>query len=159
PSTFKNIFISMFRVGELSGTLDKSLEYLGVQLQREHDLKSKTKGALIYPSVVVFAIVVVGILMSIFVLPNLISIFKDSNVPLPFMARAVIAFVNFMSGHTIIALGGLFAIITAFVLIYRTKAGRSLFDRALLKSPAFGEIAKKINLARFSRTMSSMLKS
>ncbi|MDB4939608.1 MAG: hypothetical protein JWO40_33 [Candidatus Doudnabacteria bacterium] len=159
PNIFQNIFISMFKVGELSGSLDKSLEQLSIQLQREHELKSKTKGAMIYPSVVLFAILLVGVLMSIFVLPSLVGIFKDSNMQLPLMTRVVIAFVDFMSGHTFIALGIIFGVIGGGISIMRTNVGQRTFDKVLLYTPVFGEIAKKINMARFSRTMSSMLKS
>jgi type IV pilus assembly protein PilC len=159
PRTFQNIFISMFKVGEMSGTLDKSLEHLGVQLQREHELTSKTKGAMIYPAVVVFAIVIVGVLMSIFVLPSLIGIFKDSEIELPIMTRIVIAFVDFMSGHTAIALGLMCLIFGGGYAALRTEKGMRTFDTVLLKTPIFGEISKKINMARFARTMSSMLKS
>ena len=77
PGVFSNIFTSMIKVGELSGNLDKSLEYLGIQLHREADLKSKVKGAMIYPSVIIGAMVIIGVLMSIFVLPKLTSIFKE----------------------------------------------------------------------------------
>jgi type IV pilus assembly protein PilC len=159
PRIFQNIFISMFKVGEMSGSLDKSLEQLAVQLQREHELTSKTKGAMIYPAVVIFAILLVGILMSIFVLPSLIGIFKDSGIPLPLMTRIVIGFVDFMSGHTFIALGIIFVVVGGTVFGLRTDQGMRVFDTILLKLPIFGEISKKINMARFSRTMSSMLKS
>jgi type IV pilus assembly protein PilC len=159
PGTFKNIFISMFKVGELSGSLDKSLEYLAYQLDREHNLKSKTRGAMIYPAVVVFAIVLVGILMSIFVLPSLVSIFKDSGMQLPLMTRIVIGFVDFMSNHTVLALGGFIGITVGTVALYRTATGRRIFDTAILGMFVIGAIVQKINLARFSRTMSSMLKS
>ncbi|GAC1413681.1 MAG: type II secretion system F family protein [Candidatus Doudnabacteria bacterium] len=159
PRVFQNIFVSMFKVGELTGSLDKSLEQLAIQLQREHELTSKTKGAMIYPAVVVFAITLVGILMSIFVLPSLVGIFKDSQIPLPVMTRIVIAFTDFMSGHTFLALGIIFTVVGGMIAIMRTEIGQRTFDKALLYTPIFGEISKKINMARFSRTMSSMLKS
>ncbi len=159
PSVFKNIFISMFKVGEMSGSLDKSLEQLGIQLQREHELASKTKGAMIYPAVVVFAIVIVGVLMSIFVLPSLIGIFKDSDIPLPFMTRVVIAFVDFMSEQTLLALGIIMLVVGGVITVLKTEVGMAAFDKVLLRAPIFGDISKKINMARFSRTMSSMLKS
>lgn len=159
PDVFGNIFVSMVRVGEVSGNLDKSLEYLSIQLQREHDLISKTKGAMIYPAVVVFAIVIVGILMSIFVLPSLIGIFKDSGMQLPLATRIVIGFVDFMSGHTLLALTIIFGSVALIIGVFRTKAGKQFFDKVLTRSPVFGEISKKINMARFSRIMSSMLKS
>jgi type IV pilus assembly protein PilC len=159
PKIFSNIFVSMFKVGEASGGLDKSLEYLGIQLQREHDIKTKTKGAMIYPAVVVSAIVIVGILMSIFVLPSLIAIFEDSKTELPFMTRMVIAFTNFMTDHTILVIVGLIVLVAGTVSFVKTKFGGRIFDKMLLYTPVIGEIAKKINLARFARTVSSMLKS
>ncbi len=159
PKIFPNIFVSMVRVGEASGNLDKSLEYLAIQLQREHDLVSKTKGAMIYPAVIVFTIIVVGILMSIFVLPKLVGIFKESNIELPLTTKMVIAFTDFMSGHPVLVLGGFVALIAGFIAAYRTEKGARVFDKTLLLMPIFGEIAKKINMARFCRIMSSMLKS
>ncbi len=156
---FPNIFTSMVRVGEISGNLDKSLEYLAIQLQREHELIAKTKGAMIYPAVVVFAIVIIGILMSIFVLPSLIAIFKDQQVQLPLTTRIVIAFVDFMSNHTLLALAMIAGAVGGVVALVKTDAGNRALDKAILISPVFGEISKKINMARFSRIMSSMLKS
>lgn len=159
PRVFSNIFISMFRVGEASGGLERSLEYLGIQLQREHDIKSKTKGAMIYPAVVVSAIVIVGVLMSIFVLPSLVAIFEDAKVQLPLMTRIVIAFTHFMSGHAILVCIGLVGLCAAVYGFVKTEIGGRIFDKMLLITPVIGEIAKKINLARFARTVSSMLKS
>lgn len=159
PKIFENIFVSMVKVGEVSGNLDKNLEYLGVQLQREHDLVSKTKGAMIYPSVIVVTIFLVGIAMSIFVLPNLISVFEQSNIQLPLATRIIVAFTHFMSNHTLLALTLIFGTVGGAWAILRTKAGTVAFDKALLRAPIFGEIDKKINIARFSRIMSSMLKS
>ncbi len=158
-NVFGNIFVSMVRVGEISGNLDKSLEYLSIQLQREHDLISKTKGAMIYPAVVVGAIVIIGILMSIFVLPSLIGIFKDSGMQLPLATRIVIGFVDFMSNHTVLALGIIVAVIAGIIFELKTKSGKRAFDRALLHSPVIGSVSQKINMARFSRIVSSMLKS
>lgn len=159
PKIFPNIFVSMVRVGEISGNLDKNLEYLGIQLQREHELISKTKGAMIYPAVIVVTIFLVGILMSIFVLPKLIGIFKESGMELPLMTRMVIAFTDFMSNHTMLALGGMAVFFGGIYYALKTKQGMAIFDQILLKMPIFGEISRKINMARFSRIMSSMLKS
>ena len=159
PSVFKNVFISMFKVGELSGSLDKSLEYLAYQLEREHEIKAKTKGAMMYPAVVVFAIIVVGVLMSIFVLPSLVGVFKETNQELPVMTKAVIAFTDFMSGHPVLVLAIMIGLVVGAVAGYRTTSGRSVFDKVIIKFPVIGNIVQKVNLARFSRTISSMLKS
>jgi len=159
PEVFNNIFISMVRVGEMSGNLDKSLEYLGVQLQREHNLISKVRGAMIYPAVIVFAVIVVGFLLALFVLPALLSTFKDSNVPLPLTTRIIIALVNILQAHTFLVIGGAIGLVVGAIAIYRTHQGQAAFDKVLLYTPIFGNISKKINMARFARIMSSMLKS
>lgn len=159
PEIFSNIFISMVRVGEMSGNLDKSLEYLGVQLQREHNLISKVRGAMIYPAVIIFAVVVVGFLLAIFVLPSLLGVFKESNIPLPLTTRIIIAGVNFLQAHTILVLAGAVGIVVGIIAVLRTNQGQRIFDKALLHAPIFGGISKKMNMARFSRIMSSMLKS
>ncbi len=90
PNIFSDIFVSMIKVGELSGNLDQSLQYLSLQLEREADLRSHVRGAMIYPSVIIIAMVLVGVAMSIFVLPKLTSVFKDFNTQLPLSTRIVI---------------------------------------------------------------------
>jgi type IV pilus assembly protein PilC len=159
PSVFSNIFVSMIKVGEMAGNLDQSLAYLSTQLHREADLKSKTKGAMIYPSVIVAAMVIVGVLMSIFVLPKLTSIFKDFDTDLPFMTRVVIAVADFMSANAILAIAGMVGAIVGVVSFYHTYLGKKYFHFFLLHMYVINVIVKKINLARFSRILSSLLKS
>lgn len=159
PNIFSNIFVSMIKVGELSGNLDKSLEYLSIQLEREADLKSKTKGAMIYPAVIVSAMVIIGLLMAIFVLPKLTSIFKEFNTTLPLATRIVIGISDFMSGHAISVIAGLAGFSGASVYFLRTPPGQRSLDWFLLHMPIINPIVKKINLARFSRILGSMLKS
>jgi type IV pilus assembly protein PilC len=159
PGVFSQIFTSMIKVGEMSGNLDKSLEYLSIQLQREADLKSRTRGAMIYPSVIVGALVIIGIFMSIWVLPNLTSTFKESGVALPVTTRIVVAFADFMSSHAVLAISGLIGTVAAVVLFLRTEMGKTYFDIFLLHFMVINTIVKKINLARFSRILSSLLKS
>ncbi len=159
-NVFSNIFISMVKVGEMSGNLDKSLEYLTVQLHREADLKSKVRGAMIYPAVIIAAMVIIGILMSIFVLPKLTSIFKEfGTVELPFMTRVVIAVADFMSANAVITVLGLIGSIIGLIMFYRTYTGKRLFDVFATRFLVIGPIVKKINLARFARILSSLLKS
>jgi type IV pilus assembly protein PilC len=156
---FSNIFVSMIKVGELSGNLEKSLEYLGTQLQREADLRSKTKGAMIYPAVIVAAMVIIGVLMSIFVLPKLTSIFKDFSSDLPIMTKIVIAIADFMSANAVVAILGILGIVAAIWFGLRTHDGKKAFHVFLLHFMVINTIVKKINLARFSRVLSSLLKS
>lgn len=158
-NVFSGIVVSMISVGELSGNLDQSLQYLSVQLQREADLKSKVRGAMIYPSVIVGAMFIIGIVMAIFVLPKLTSIFKDFGSQLPLSTKIVIAVSDFMSGHAFLVLFGLAAVIVGFILGLRTAIGQRMLDWFLLNFLIINTISKKINLARFARILSSLLKS
>lgn len=157
PKIFSRIFVSMVKVGELSGNLEKALEYLGIQLEREADLKSKTKGAMIYPGVIVSAMVIIGILMSIFVLPKLTVIFKEFDTDLPIMTRAIIGFSDFMAGNSVLVLVLLGGLIFGVGYFLRTKVGGEFTDFVLLRFPLVNPIIKKINLARGARVLSSML--
>ncbi len=156
---FSNIFISMIKVGELSGNLDKALEYLSVQLQREANLKSKVKGAMMYPSVIVGAIVIIGVLMSIYVLPSLTSIFKESDVALPLTTRIVVAFSDFMASHGLLAILGMVGLVIGTTAVLRTPKGQKGLDWFLLHIYVINKIVQKINLARLARILSSLLKS
>jgi type IV pilus assembly protein PilC len=159
PKIFSNIFLSMIKVGEMSGNLDKSLEYLSIQLHRDADLRSKVKGAMIYPSVIVIAMVIIGILMSIFVLPQLTSVFKDFNGSLPMATRIVIGISDFMSNHAILAIGLLLAAVAGVVAFYRSPTGKRSFDIFFLHFYLINGIIRKVNLARTARILSSLLKS
>jgi type IV pilus assembly protein PilC len=159
PNVFPNIVTSMIKIGEMSGNLDKSLEYLTTQLEREADLKSKVRGAMMYPSVIMGAMVIIGVLMSIFVLPSLMSIFTEQSVELPLSTRIVIAISNFMSGHSVLAIGGMISIAVVSVLFFRTAVGKRTSSIISLNLFVVKGITKKINLARFARILSSMLKS
>ncbi len=159
PKIFSHIFVSMIKVGELSGNLEKSLEYLGVQLEREADLKSKTKGAMIYPAVIVGAMVIMGFLMGVFVLPKLTATFKEFGGKLPLMTRMVVGLTDFIAGNAILVAIVLFGGGIGGVLYARTASGSKLVDTILLRAPVISSIIKKINLARFARILSSMMKS
>ncbi len=159
PGVFSNIFVSMVRVGEISGNLEKSLEYLTVQLQREEDLKSKTKGAMIYPSVIVGAMVIIGVVMSIYVLPKLTSVFKDFGGELPYATKVLMTFADFMQAHAIMVVVLLVALVLGFLAGLKTPPGKRALDFFLLHFYIINTIVKKINLARYARILSSLLNS
>ncbi len=159
PQIFSHIFLSMVEVGELSGNLEKSLDYLHVQLQREADLKSKTKGAMIYPTVIVVAMIIIGTLLAIFVLPSLTATFKDFDAELPILTRIVIIVSDFMAAHAVIVIIGMIAIAAGFILGLRTPVGKRILCAFLLNMPMISPIVKKINVARFARILGSLMKS
>lgn len=159
PKIFSHIFVSMVEVGEISGNLEKSLEYLRIQLQREADLKSKTKGAMIYPGVIISAMVVIGIALAIFVLPSLTSTFKDFDTDLPVMTKIVIAFSDFMAGNAVLVIGGFIGLVIGGIAFFRSATGSRLLDGFLLNMPLVNPVVKKINMARFARILGSLMKS
>lgn len=159
PKVFSHIFLSMVKVGELSGNLEKTLDYLKTQLTREAELKSRTKGAMMYPAIIISAMLIIGVLLAIFVLPNLTSTFKESGVELPIMTKIVIVISDFASNNKILVLISMVAVGALSAGAMKTKQGQIIFNTFLLNMPMINPIVKKINVARFTRVLSSLIKS
>jgi type IV pilus assembly protein PilC len=159
PKVFSGIFISMVRAGEESGGLPAALTEVGLNLKKSYDLKKKIKGALMYPSIILGAIFLIGILMMIFVVPTLTKTFKDLGGELPSSTKFVIWLSDTISQHTLLFLAVIGAIVTGFVLFAKLKSTQKYFDFIVLKLPVVGTIAKEVNTARTARTLSSLLSS
>lgn len=159
PNVFSPIFVNMIRVGEASGGLEQNLTYLGEQMQRDYDLMSKARGAMTYPIVVMVALGIVGFLMFTFVLPKLTSTFKDFNAELPFMTKVVIGLVDVFANFGILILAIAIAAVVAFIFWRKTTSGKKVIHKVVLYLPIFSGIVIKINLARFVRVFSSLIKS
>lgn len=159
PKVFSDIFVNMIKVGEMSGNLEESLGQLGIQLEREADLRGRVRGAMMYPSVILVAMIAIGVLMSIFVLPKLTSTFKDFGGDLPTAAKIVMAISDFMSGHAVLVIIALVLAGPTFMALLRTNAGKAAMYRASLVIPGIGPLTVKINIARFTRVLSSLLRS
>jgi len=157
PSLFPELFSNMIRTGEESGTLENVLSQLTLQLEREHELRSKIQGALIYPAVVVVAMFGIGTLMLVLVVPTLAATFEELKVPLPVTTRMIIAFAEFITTFWYIAIllgvGGVGVLYQSL----KTQAGKRVSDTILLHLPIVGPIVKKVNTAFFARTMSSLV--
>lgn len=157
PKHFSEIFINMISAGETSGNLENILAQLYIQIKKDHDLISKIRGAMTYPLVVLMAMLIMGIGMVIFVFPTFIEIFEEADVELPFFTKILINISSFIQHHGIIALLLTVAFITGFLRGIKTKIGKKYFDLFLLKFLIIGPIVKKVNLARFARSLSSLL--
>ncbi len=157
PEAFSPIVVSMVAVGEISGTLEENLNQLSTQLKKDHELRSRIKSAMAYPIVVLTATIGIVTGMIVYIIPRITSIFRDINVALPLSTRILIATSDFAIAHGLLLL--LFFAIFAIILIVLAKQtkGKRLWHLLLLKSPIIGKIIKKINLARFTRTLSSLL--
>ncbi len=159
PHVFSAIFISMVKVGEVSGNLEQNLGYLSEQMQRDYDLMSKAKGALTYPVIILFALAIVGFLMFTFVLPKLTATFVEMNVQLPFMTRVVIAIVDVFANYGILVMIGFIGAVSGFFYWRTTAGGKSVIHKMVLYMPILGAIVIKINIARFVRVFASLIKS
>jgi len=158
PGVFDELFANMVAAGEASGTLEEVLKSIYLQLKRNHQLTTKIRGALMYPMVILFAMGTIGTGVMIFVVPKFISIFKDAKIELPLMTKLLIAASDLIVNNGLMAtVIGLIALIIIIKLstLPTVKSGLHWF---WLKLPVLGPIVKKINLARFARTMSSLLK-
>jgi type IV pilus assembly protein PilC len=157
-SVFDNLFINMIKAGEVSGQLEIVLARIYIQMKKDHELRSKVKGAMIYPTVVVIAMIAIGSLMIVFVIPKITTIFKEASVALPLPTRILIAVSDFVVQNYWLVIIILITLIYALYKLISTKVGKYYFHSLLLKLPIISPIIKKINLARFSRTFSSLLK-
>ncbi|HET8574977.1 MAG TPA: type II secretion system F family protein [Candidatus Paceibacterota bacterium] len=159
PKIFPELFVAMVRAGEQSGTLPQSLEVVGNQLEKSYNMRKKITGAMIYPSIVISAMVVIGILMFIFVVPTLTSTFSSLGAQLPASTRMIIAVSNFLAKDTVLALGLIIAVIIGVFLFFRTERGKRTYHFCVLYVPVIKNIVKESNAAYMSRTFSSLLAS
>ena len=155
---FGQLFINMIESGEISGKLEEVLKRLYLQFKKNHELLSKVKGALIYPIVILIAMSGIGTFMMIAVVPKITAMFKDFNAELPLATKLLIKFSDSLVANGLLYLVALIVVILTIVRLIKTKRGRYAFHGLLLKLPIFSPIIKKINLARFARTTSSLLK-
>lgn len=158
PKVFSETFVSMIAAGEASGKLDEVLKRLTIQLKKSHELRTKVKNALTYPVIVLITMVVVGIVMMVFVLPKITSLYTDVDAELPLPTRMLIGFTDFLVANGIFVALALIILIVLLIRFIRTDQGKRLFHSILLRLPIAAAIIKKLNLANFSRTLSSLLK-
>ena len=159
PKLFSSFYIRLVQSGEISGKLHESLNYLADYLERSRGINSKIRGALAYPAFVVFALVVVTFIMVIYVLPQLLSIFKEAGVEgLPLTTRLLIWFTNFVNTYLYYLMSGLFVLIYVGWAYVRTPAGRKWIDNAKIKFPSLGIVIRNLYLARIAESLSTLIK-
>jgi len=158
-NVFSKLFIAMTKAGEESGTLADSLKVVAKQMDRSYTLSRKVRGAMIYPAVILFAIIVIGILMMVYVVPTLASTFEELKVELPTSTKVIIATSEFMSENVILVFVLLILATSAFVAAVRTKTGSNIVLMASLRIPVVGTLVRETMSARASRALSSLLSS
>lgn len=159
PEVFSDLYVAMVKAGEESGSLAESLRTLAVQMERASNLKKKIKGAMIYPIIVISIMVVIGILMMIYVMPQITAVFKGMNKELPVTTQFLIDTSDFMVQYTIFVFAGLAAAVIGFLYFLKSKIGRIATSWLFVRLPVIGTMAKETNAARTARTLSSLLAS
>lgn len=159
PSVFNELFVNMVSVGEVSGNLEEILDILALQLEKEHDLTSKVHGALIYPAVIVVAMIGIGVLMLTYILPKITGVFKDMDVKLPATTVFIMHISDFLVGHSILSLVLMVGLVIGTKVFAGTSFGARALDWVYVRLPIVGGIVVKVNCARFARIYSSLLKS
>lgn len=159
PKQFDKMYIQLVRAGELGGVLDNVLLRLADNMEKTKAFRGKTKGALIYPVIVVIAMIVVAFIMMIFVIPQMMSLYEDFDAELPLPTKLLMAVSGFMVRFWWAVIGGVAIGIVAFRKWVSTTAGRLAWDQIILRLPLFGPLIVKVTLTEFTRTMSLLLTS
>lgn len=154
---FSPSYIALIKSGEVGGVLDAVLSRLADNLEKQQEFNGKVKGALIYPVIIVVGMIIVSLVMMIFVIPRLTSLYTEFNATLPLPTRILIGISNFVINFWYIV-GALLALgAYLFSLFKATKEGRKKVDQLIFKIPIFGELQKQIILAELTRTMALMV--
>ena len=157
PQVFNHFFVSMVRSGETSGKIDEIMGYLADELEKDYDLISRIKGAMIYPAFIVCGLIAVGIIMMIFVIPKLTEMLTASGATLPLTTRILIATSNIMKNYWWLLLVVSLGLIIIYKLFQKVHLGRRNLDLMKIYIPIFGKLFKEICIVRFSRSLSTLL--
>ena len=159
PKVFNELYINMVRVGETSGNLDKVLKILAEQMRKDHELISRVRGAMMYPAVIVTAMIGIGILMMIMVVPKLTEVFTEFNMELPLSTQIIIGLSNLLKNHLLLGLISLIGLIILLRFGLKNKKFKRVLDKIYLHLPILGSLVQKTNSARFARSLSSLMES
>jgi len=157
PDVFSKLFVSMTRAGEESGKLADALSEVGANLEKAHSLTKKIRGALVYPGVILSAMVLIGVLMFAFVVPTLAGTFKELGVKLPVSTRFIISLGNFFSQYLLLSFLLIIGSVVGIISFLRASFMKKYVDYIIIRLPIVGKLSKELNTARTTRTMSSLL--
>lgn len=158
PHVFSELFVNMVAAGEVSGKLDDVLRQLTMQLRKDHELVAKVRSALTYPAVVIVAMVGIGIVMMTFVIPKMLAVYEESQVQLPLPTRILVATSNLLIHQGVYVAAALLVLGIAMPRILKIEKVKRAMHSVILRLPIFGPIVKKVNIARFTRSLSSLLR-
>lgn len=158
-TVFPSIMVFMIKAGEEGGNLASALSGIADQLDKTYALERKIRGALMYPAVVITVMIVIGILMFIFIVPELTKTFAELNTKLPFSTRVVVGISDFIRNNTTVGLVGLAILVGGLWVSAKSVQGKRAIDYVLLRIPIISPLIKQANAARTGQTLSSLLSS
>jgi type IV pilus assembly protein PilC len=159
PGIFNELFVNMVKVGEVGGNLEEVLTALAAQMEKEHDILRKTKGAFIYPIILLLAMIGIGFLMMIFVIPQMTVIFKDFDAQLPASTRFIIFLSDLLASQWPWVVSGMVVSVLALWIFSKTVLGKKIGGFVSIILPGISNLVIKLNCARFCRNYSSLLHS
>lgn len=159
PHLFSPVFVNLVAAGEASGTLVTNLEHLVEQMQKDHDLRQKIRGAVMYPSIILMFAIVLCVGIVVFILPNITEVFKTLDVELPVTTRMLLWTADLVRYHGLELFIGIVAAVMAVMIGRKLPVIKPIWHAVFLRLPIFGSLARKTNLARLTRLMGTMLKS
>lgn len=153
PDTFSKVYVSLVRAGESAGVLDTILVRLADNLEKQREFRAKTKGALIYPVIVLVGMAIVGLVMMVFVLPKLTVMYEDFNADLPLVTKILMGFSALLAKIWPLLIFGGMGLAYAIRAWRKTKSGALMYDKIMFKVPIFGKIRIMTLMAEFTRTL------
>jgi type IV pilus assembly protein PilC len=159
PSVFDRLYINLVRAGEEGGVLEQVLNRLAEYIDTSVKIRGKVKSAMFYPAAIVVVAIIVIIFIMVFVVPKMAAMFKQSGQALPTLTQWVINASDFVQHYWYIIIASLVAIPIALKMYYETEEGRKVVDAIVIDVPVLGDLVKKAAIARFSRTLSTLLTS
>jgi type IV pilus assembly protein PilC len=159
PKTFDELFVNLIAAGEVGGILDTILNRLAAYIEKAMKLKKKVKGAMVYPSVVLVVAVAVVAVLLLFVIPIFKKMFEDMGGGLPAPTQIVIDISEWVQSYILFIVAVVVAFFIAFNRFYATRKGRALMDDLILRVPVIGDLIRKVAVARFTRTLGTMIQS
>ena len=159
PRAFDDLFTNMVEVGESGGILDVVFQRLAAYIEKAAALKRKVKGAMIYPASIISVAFLVVIFMLTFVIPTFTKMFKDLGADLPLPTQVVVWLSEFVRTYILLIIAAVFGCVFALRAYYRTEKGQATIDALLLKVPVMGTLIRKVAVARFTRTLGTLVSS
>ncbi len=159
PRIFDQFYVSLIQISEESGTLEENLEFLAIQMTKDYSLRKKVKAALLYPAIVLSAMLILGGFLAIFILPRLVDFFESFDIELPVTTRILLFIAKTMQNYGVLIIGLIILFVVLFRLFIQIPKVKFYWHIVLLKMPIVGILVSYSQVARFARNLGTLVKS